>query len=173
MIQTKVDLSYFVYDESSPSCLRWARVPGGSDRLKPLDVAGGISKEGKYWRVHLGGVSHMCHKIIMLLSGVEIPDGMQIDHINGISLDNRISNLRLATGSQNQGNRGRQKNNSSGFKGVRFVQSHRKWRSTIWDQGKQLFIGYFDCPVLAAEAYDREAVRKWGEFARTNIPLAT
>ena len=46
------------------------------------------------------------------------PAGMEIDHINRDSTDDRIENLRAVTPSQNCHNRGKYSNNSSGFTGI-------------------------------------------------------
>ena len=93
----------------------------------------------------------------------EIPD-MAIDHINGNNLDNRFSNLRLATHGQNLMNRGPQKNNKLGIKGV--YQRGNKYRSHICKKGKRQALGSFDTPEEASAAYKRAAKEQFGEFAR-------
>lgn len=91
----------------------------------------------------------------------------KVDHINGDSLDNRRSNLRLCSQSENLCNRGKQKNNSTGFKGV---SKHRnKWVASIQTAKKGKYIGIFDTARDAALAYDAEARRVHGEFASLNF----
>lgn len=85
------------------------------------------------------------------------------DHINGNSLDNRRCNLRLATTSQNNANRGKHRNNRSGFKGV--FRNGKKWRAVISTNGKAVHIGTFDTPEEAHEAYKIRAIQLFGEFA--------
>lgn len=92
------------------------------------------------------------------------PSGFLIDHINGNGLDNRRSNLRLATPAQNQFNRGKTKNNSSGFKGV--SRSGDKWRAQIRVGGRLKHLGIFKTKIEAAAAYERASAQFHGEFGR-------
>jgi hypothetical protein len=91
----------------------------------------------------------------------------QIDHINGIRADNRWENLREATNTQNVINGKLRDDNPTGFKGVTLdSEGRRKWRARITVDGKQRFLGYFDTPEAAAEAYKAAAVAAFGQFAR-------
>ena len=90
----------------------------------------------------------------------------QIDHINGIKDDNRISNLREANSFQNQMNRAEQKNNTSGRKGVCFHIRLRKWQARIASNGKRVHIGYFQFKRDAIFAYDSACAEIHKEFAR-------
>ena len=102
------------------------------------------------------------HRFIM-----DAPKGMQVDHINGNGLDNRKCNLRICTKSDNAKNRRLNKNSKSGFKGV----SPRKSKKSPWvAQISGRLIGYYDDPEEAAKAYDEEAKKEYGEFARLNFP---
>lgn len=93
-----------------------------------------------------------------------------IDHINGDSLDNRKSNLRLANTVQQRQNRG----HGQGFKGRRFkgvYRSHAKgtrWEAQIRVQGKLRQIGTFATEVEAAQAYNKAALEYFGAFASLN-----
>jgi hypothetical protein len=102
------------------------------------------------------------HRLIM-----NPPNDMQIDHIHGETLDNRKSQLRLATSSQNSHNKGVQANNKSGFKGVTWEKARRKWRAKIKLHNKRIDLGYFDTAEAAHAAYCEAAHRLHGEFART------
>jgi len=90
------------------------------------------------------------------------------DHIDGDPLNNRRSNLRESFLSENLWNRGKSKNNTSGYKGVSFFKSAGKFKARISRNGRRYFLGHFDNAVDAARAYDRAAVRMHGEFARLN-----
>jgi hypothetical protein len=97
-------------------------------------------------------------------------DGRLVDHRNCVSLDNRRSNLRLATRAENVQNRRKKKNTSSRFIGVDFSRPESKWRSRISYQGKRIMLGRFDSEIDAARAYDEAAKKYYGEFARLNFP---
>ena len=85
-----------------------------------------------------------------------------IDHINGDRLDNRKANLRICTHAENMRNRKRNKNCSSGFKGVE--KRGNKWSSRITFNGIRHYLGSFDTPEKAHAAYCDEADRLHGEF---------
>lgn len=93
-----------------------------------------------------------------------VPEGFQVDHINGDSLDNRRSNLRPATNGQNNVNQGPRSNNKSGFRGVHWFKKTNRWRCSAG----QKHIGYFKDPRVAAEKYNEEIVRLYGPYARPN-----
>ena len=95
--------------------------------------------------------------------------GKQIDHINHDTLDNRCSNIRICTPSNNQCNRGKQKNNTSGYKGVFSNGNGNKWRARIKINGKMKVLGSYSSPEEAARAYDRAAIILHGDFAYQNF----
>lgn len=93
------------------------------------------------------------------------PRGMDTDHINGDKLDNRRSNLRVVTRSQNMSNLWKvQRNSSSKFKGVCWDRKKRKW--LVQANGK--FVGYFKDELAAATAYDNVAMVVYGGNAILN-----
>lgn len=84
----------------------------------------------------------------------EIPDGLQIDHINGIKTDNRICNLRLVNGqSDNLQNICIKSNNKSGYTGVYFNKRDKVWLAQIGLNKKRKTIGTFATAKEAHEAY--------------------
>lgn len=97
------------------------------------------------------------------------PQGVSIDHVDGNGLNCARSNLRIATKSQNDANRGRQENNKSGYKGVHWATRDKKWIAKIKVDGRQIYVGGFDNPVDAALAYDAAAHKYFGAFAGTNF----
>lgn len=97
-----------------------------------------------------------------------LPYGWIHDHRNGDGLDNRKSNLRPATISNNNANQRPRKLTSSKYKGV--SKAPGGWRSAISVDGTFHYLGLFADEASAAEAYDDAAVRLRGEFARTNFP---
>jgi hypothetical protein len=100
----------------------------------------------------------------------ESVNGKMVDHINGNGLDNRRSNLRVCTHSQNQKNQRRYATNRSGFKGVHFSRERKKWRAMIDVDCKKIHLGYFEDIYHAANAYDIAARTHHKEFANLNFP---
>jgi hypothetical protein len=97
------------------------------------------------------------------------PGGPHVDHINGDGLDNRRSNLRHATPSQNGANSGPRRGTSR-FKGVGFDRARGKWKAAIKINRVHNNLGRFDNEEDAARAYDAAAVVAWGEYAYLNFP---
>lgn len=96
------------------------------------------------------------------------PDGMT-DHRNGLGLDCRRSNLRVATNAENQRNTGPQTGKRySRYKGVTYSKAKGKWQAQIRIDGGRKFLGYFPSEEEAAKAYNRAAVRYHKEFACLN-----
>lgn len=96
------------------------------------------------------------------------PDGMEVDHINGDLLDNRRCNLRICTHRENMCNRGIQRNNTSGYRGVSFNKTWKKYSAQIFLNRKKIHLGAFKDPKLAAIAYNEAAKIRYGEFAKLN-----
>jgi hypothetical protein len=106
------------------------------------------------------------HRVVAARHGL-VTAGEQIDHIDGDGLNNCRENLRLATNRQNAGNQRRQRNNTSGFKGVYWAKREGKWRARIGEGGRH-HLGYFDDSLEAARAYNEAALKHYGEFACLN-----
>lgn len=129
------------------------------------------AKDGSLWYADRAGkrngkaIHDLMHRRIL---GIE--DGaIKVDHRNGNGLDNRRTNLRASTRSQNLGNRKKNRNGSSKFKGIHWNKKLKKWRATIRVNGEQFSLGCYAQEIDAALAYDRAAREKWGEFARVNF----
>lgn len=122
--------------------------------------------EKTYYRVRVGEQECTCHRIVFAMTTGADPGNSQIDHRNGDSLDNNPDNLRLANPIENGRNRGKNKNNTSGYKGVTRITKRGKWEAKIQIEGKTLHLGYFEELADAAAAYDRAAQEHHGEFYR-------
>jgi hypothetical protein len=94
--------------------------------------------------------------------------GMVIDHLDGNPLNNQKKNLRICTHSENMRNRNLYVNNTSGFKGVYWHKTTKKWMSYIRINKKSLYLGIYTCPIDAGRAYNDAALKYHGEFAHIN-----
>lgn len=101
---------------------------------------------------------------------LETTSGLEVDHINGDSLDNRKDNLRPASHQQNSFNTKIFSTNKSGYKGVSFHSQTQKWRAAIVKDYKQKHLGLFNSVIEAAQAYDNAARELFGDFANLNFP---
>ena len=120
------------------------------------------------WRIDSDGYARGRQSVRMHRLIMNTPKGMETDHINEDKLDNRKCNLRICTQHQNQINRGKQKNNTSGYKGV--SRKRKKWVAQIKFMGKIFRNGLYDDVIEAAHAYDKKAKELFGEFAKLNFP---
>jgi HNH endonuclease/AP2 domain len=99
----------------------------------------------------------------LILGVLDQPD-IDVDHIDGNGLNNKRSNLRLATKSQNLANQKIRTDGISRFKGV--SQKGKYWKAKC----KNIWLGSFKTEEEAAKAYDKKAKELYGEFARLNFP---
>lgn len=99
------------------------------------------------------------------------PDGFETDHIDGDPLNNRRTNLRPVTRTQNlQNMRKRKTLSSSKFKGVYFDRHYKQpWKAQIAAKGERIYLGNFPSEEAAARAYDYAAGHVFGEYARLNL----
>ena len=109
--------------------------------------------------------NYYAHQIAWLYMTGEWP-GQQIDHINGNRLDNRFSNLRLATNSQNGNNKTIQRNNVSGVAGVWFRPKLNRWEAQVSKDGRRVFRKFFLTREEATEARIKAARDFHGDFAK-------
>lgn len=119
-----------------------------------------------------------------ILGEENIPEGMQIDHINGNPLDNRKENLRICNHLENSMNRTNKFNPYSKYMGVSYNRGKKRkvstgsyrcisrpWRSTITlPEGKKISLGTFKTEIEAAIAWDKAALKYFPKFARLNFP---
>jgi hypothetical protein len=127
-------------------------------------IAGCVA-HSKVWVIHIGGRSYKAHQLAWLHMTGEW-GRPAIDHRDGDTINNRWSNLRRATSTNNAANRRRPRNNTSGFKGVFFDRDRRAWAARISKDGQSHFLGRFATPQEAHAAYAAAAEDLFGEFAR-------
>lgn len=131
----------------------------GGWKAKPGKIAGSMHNEG-YVVIRIDRAIYKAHRLAWLYMTGEWPR-CTIDHINLEPADNRWVNLREATYSQNNNNRGLTMRNKSGFKGVsRNLMNSDKWIAHI----KNRYLGSFNTAEEAHEAYCKAAEEEFGEF---------
>lgn len=154
LLSTSRGLYAIVDDEQveALSAFRW--------RAKPAQK----TQSGWYvFRTTPSGLVYLHRQIL------DAPKGTEVDHINGDGLDNRKSNLRLATRSQNNANT-RFPVASTGFRGVHSDRTRRKYRPSIQVNGRAIIGPRCDLAIEAAIVRDRLAHEHFGEFAILNFP---
>lgn len=105
-------------------------------------------------------------KLHRIITGA--PDGKEVDHINGLPLDNRIENLRICTTKENKFNTGVRKNNSTGIRGVSYDPlrtSYKKWHASIGVNRKIIHLGYYLTKQEAISVRFNAEIKYYGGFS--------
>ena len=100
------------------------------------------------------------HRVVM-----NCPADMIVDHINHNSLDNRKSNLRIVTKSQNQMNRRKMVSNTSGVIGVRWHKRDMRWRASITALGRDMELGSFKSIEDATQCRRNAELKYYGKYS--------
>ena len=138
----------------------WKKDNSNPNRIKAGSFVGTVTKKG-YVNVQIDKKMYKAHRLAWLYVYGEMPS-KQIDHINGVRSDNRISNLREANNLQNSHNRRKPNNvSTTGFLGV--VKKKDRFQSRINVNGKRFHLGCFDTAEEAYAAYV-SAKRIYHEF---------
>ena len=158
----------------------YCKIPIGQGRFAKADPEDYIWLSQFRWRIKLNKNAAYAfrsltrngktRRIYMHRELMKTPAQLVCDHINHNGLDNRKSNLRNCTGSENRRNRRGGKNASSRYKGVHYHKLHRKFSASIKHNGKQRHLGHFISEKEAGKAYDEQAGEVFGEFAYLNFP---
>ncbi len=160
---TSVRLKQVLHYEPETGVFRWIT---GRNTSK---IAGSPNRRG-YIRIQIGGRNgreYYAHRLVWLYVHGKWPRN-EIDHINGKVNDNRLQNLREATRSQNLGNMSLHKDSTSGLKGVYFHKKDRKWMARICKNHHEIYLGSFDDPIAAHQAYLLAANEIFGKFMRSS-----
>ena len=140
---------------------RWRKVT--SNRVKIGDVCGQLDRHG-HRSINIDGLRYMAHRLAWFyVHGIWPVE--EIDHINRIKDDNRISNLRDCTRTQNNRNVGIKRHNKVGLKGVsRHSQCRHKFVAQITIGGRPKYLGIFDTPEEAHETYKEASMIYHGKY---------
>lgn len=133
-------------------------------RIKQGQIAGTILNNG-YRKIIIDGVQYLEHRLAWFFENGKWPDN-EIDHIDTNKTNNAIKNLRQATNIENHRNTNKPSNNTSGFKGVSYHKTRKKYYASIKVKNKLNHLGSFNTPKEAHAAYCDAAKRLFGEFAR-------
>jgi hypothetical protein len=117
-----------------------------------------------YARTIIGTKHVLMHQLVLPLDDINLTP----DHINENGLDNQRDNLRPANRRQQEAHKSKIQDTSSKYKGVSWVKKYNCWRAYIKINQKQIFLGHWDSEILAAQAYNKAAIQKFGEFAKLN-----
>lgn len=138
---------------SAVACKSWNNRHAGKEALSSYDHMG-------YLRGCIFGRHVKAHRVIYALLFGEWPSG-DIDHINGITSDNRPENLRAVNRSENMKNSSLRADNKTGYTGVSFSKDRGKYRAVIQVNERQIDLGLFDTAEAAFRAR-QEASKKYG-----------
>ena len=103
----------------------------------------GCTRSDGYVSITINAERHYAHRLAWMFAVGQIPDDMEIDHIDHNPSNNRIQNLRLVTRSGNRKNRSRDSRNKSGINGVHWAPHAKAWRVQVRSERKTRHIGYF------------------------------
>ena len=139
----------------------WRAVGGGNKNSK---------KRNKFYAQTSRKIEGCYKGIKMARMILNAPSGIEVDHIDGDSLNNCRSNLRLCTRQQNCWNVSAQRNTTSRFIGISFWARDQCYHAVIYHNGKTFYLGRFKKETEAARARDRAAFELRGQFAKLNFP---
>ena len=126
--------------------------------------AGTVTPFG-YRYVQLFGRKYPIHHLVWLFETKSFPKKF-LDHKDGNRLNNKFSNLREVTKKQNNENRGKQKNNKTGFKGVSLNAKLQKYVAQIQHNGNTVYLGVFKTPEEASLVYQSAAKELFSHYKK-------
>jgi len=131
---------------------KWVKKNGAVSQRRKVNMFKPNLNTG-YVQVMVRGKRLSVHRVVWEYFNGPIPEGMQVDHKNGIKHDNRLENLRLVTPRQNAQNT--KQHRSGRLPGCSFHKGHSKWSSRVTVDGRTRHLGYYDTEQEAYEIYKK------------------
>jgi hypothetical protein len=149
---TAIELQKTLAYNPDTGVFTWAIKTG---KKSVIGAVAGSTGDKDYTRIRIYRKLYLAHRLAWLYTYGQFPIG-EIDHINQVKSDNRISNLRDVSSSQNKQNRTTYVG-ASGYRGVAWLAANKKWRACIGHNYKNIYIGLFDTAEEASAAYIAKA----------------
>lgn len=164
---TQSELKYLLSYDPETGIFIW--LVSKPPRISVGSIAGCVNKIG-YYQITINRKQYLAHRLAWVYMTGEWPPN-DIDHINGVRNDNRISNLRLATRSQNTTNQGAHSDNTTKLKGITKITWTNKdgtikvkYVAKCGLNNIHHYIGSYPTAELASAAYHAFAKLHHGEF---------
>jgi hypothetical protein len=154
------------YDHNT-GVFKWKKFRGNTANVG--SVVNNITSSG-YNMICVKNKRYQAHRIAYKMFHKRDPEGI-LDHVDGDMTNNRISNLRVASSKQNQGNSKMPCHNTSGLKGVSWSKKSGKWAAQINQGNKKVWLGVYEDKNDAHQAYMKAAIEHFGEFANNGEGL--
>ena len=137
-----------------------------ADHIKVGKIAGTLHKAG-YIQIKIYKRCYLAHRLAWLyMTGSFVEE---IDHKDRNKSNNKWTNLRKASSSQNHHNCDKQINNTSGYKGVHFRKDRNTWVALIRHDGQRTYLGSFKKKEDAAQVYNEAEKKYFGEFSNAQL----
>jgi len=160
---TRERLVELLHYNSITGIFTWQKSRGRASALSPAGTEDNLG----YIRLRVDGKKYRAHRLAFLYMEGEFPPE-DVDHINGIRHDNRWSNLRACSRTENMYNTSAHRDSAVGVKGVSWDKWSGKYTARISINGRLTNLGRFPSLDEAKKAYDRAAQQLHGEFYRAS-----
>ena len=135
-----------------------------SKKTKAGAFAGSLNSDG-YVDIFFKNKLYKAHRLFWFLQTGHDPGILTIDHIDENKSNNKICNLRLATQAQQCYNIFKQRNNTTGHRGVSWLKREQKYSATITYNKKQIYLGRYKTFEQAVAARQAKELELFGQFS--------